>query len=287
MASVLCKINTYYLRIDDIFKLRIHKSEIKMKILQRILKHGLIFAILIATSACQNNSAKVDKPAKIYLYGEEHGIEADTDKEFSLWKDYYDKEGMRNLFLEVPNYVAGYLNIWMDEDDDQILEILRDQYRFSQGNKLKHYGKLFRLIKTQCPETVFYGTDLSHFDDSLGKNYLKYLAKQDDKNQVARVKEVIDQAKVRDGYLEEFKKTKDDDLLIKSADYREKALVDNFIYEFENLKDKRVMGIYGAYHLEIPEDMKIGKEDIMGVQLKNHYGDILDLQILSQIRVEE
>ena len=143
-----------------------------MKILQRILKHGLIFAILIAISACQNNSVETEKPAKIYLYGEEHGREADTDKEFSIWKDYYDKEGMRNLFLEVPNYVAGYLNLWMDEEDDQILEILRDQYKFSQGNKLKHYGKLLRRIKKECPQTVFHGTDISDFNDTLGQGYL-------------------------------------------------------------------------------------------------------------------
>ena len=116
-----------------------------MKILRKILKHGLIFAILIAISGCQNNSAETEKPAKIYLYGEEHGTEADTKKEFTLWKEYYDKEGMRNLFLEVPNFVAGYLNRWMDEDDDQILEILRDQYKYAQGNKLKYYGTLLRL----------------------------------------------------------------------------------------------------------------------------------------------
>lgn len=258
-----------------------------MKILQRILKHGFIFAILIAISACQNNNAETENPAKIYLYGEEHGTEADTDKEFSLWKDYYDKEGMRNLFLEVPNYVAGYLNLWMVEDDDQILEILRDQYKFSQGNKLKHYGKLFRLIKTQCPETVFYGTDISSgFNDTLGKSYLRLLDKDRDKTEIERVKTVIDQGEKMNAYIAESKGKDSEKLFIKAMEYREEVLVENFIYEFENLEDKRIMGIYGAYHVEIPEKIYMGEAEIMGDQLKRHYGDIVSTNILSQIEID-
>lgn len=258
-----------------------------MKILQKILKHGLIFAILIAISACQNNSAETEKPAKIYLYGEEHGTEADTDKEFSLWKDYYDKEGMRNLFLEVPNYVAGYLNLWMDEEDDQILEILRDQYKFSQGNKLKHYGKLFRLIKTQCPETVFYGTDISSgFNDTFGKAYLRLLDKEEDKTEIERVKTVIDKGEKMNAYIAESKEKDSEKLFIKAMEYREEVLVENFIYEFENLEDKRIMGIYGAYHVKKPKEDYIIQTDIMADKLKDHYGDIVSTNILSQIEID-
>lgn len=258
-----------------------------MKRLQRILKHGLIFAILIAISACQNNSAETEKPAKIYLYGEEHGKEADTDKEFSLWKDYYDKEGMRNLFLEVPNYVAGYLNLWMDEEDDQILEILRDQYKFSQGNKLKYYGKLFRLIKTQCPETVFYGTDISSLsNDTLGKPYLRLLDKDKDKTEIERVKAVIDQGEKMNAYIAESKEKNREKLFIKAMEYREQMLVENFIYEFENLKDKRIMSINGAYHVTNPEKIYMGEAEIMGDQLKSYYGDIVSTNILSQIEID-
>lgn len=257
-----------------------------MKILQRILKHGFIFAILIAISACQNNNAETENPAKIYLYGEEHGTEADTDKEFSLWKDYYDKEGMRNLFLEVPNYVAGYLNVWMDEEDDQILEILRDQYKFSQGNKLKHYGKLFRLIKTQCPETVFYGTDISSVsNDTLGKPYIKLMDKDKDKTEIERVKTVIDQGEKMNAYIAESKEKDSEKLFIKAMEYREEVLVENFIYEFENLEDKRMMGIYGAYHVENPKgDYKI-QTDIMADKLKDYYGDIVNTNILSNMEL--
>ncbi|WP_044566568.1 hypothetical protein [Anaerococcus provencensis] len=254
-----------------------------MKILQRILKQSLIFAILIAISACQNNSAETEKPAKIYLYGEEHGTEADTDKEFSLWKDYYDNQGMRNLFLEVPNFVAGYLNRWMDEDDDQILEILRDQYKYAQGNKLKHYGTLLRSIKKECPETVFYGTDISDFNDSLGQGYLKLLDKNKDKTEIDRVKEVMDQGDRRDAYIKEYKENQEDTRLARIADYREQMLVENFIYEFDQLKDKRIMGIYGAYHVTNPEKIQMGEAEIMADQLKSHYGDIVSTKILAQM----
>lgn len=225
-----------------------------MKILQKILKPGLIFAMLIAISACQNNTAETEKPAKIYLYGEEHGREADTKKEFALWKDYYDNEGMRNLFLEVPNFVAGYLNLWMVDDDDQILEILRDQYKYAQGNKLKYYGTLLRCIKKECPETVFYGTDLSMSFNSLGKNYLKYLENHKNEEEITRINEVIDQGEKMDSYIKKYQKNQAEAMLTKCFDYRERSLVENFIYEFDKLEDKRVMGIYGAYHVTNPEN---------------------------------
>ena len=254
-----------------------------MKVLRKILKQSLIFATLIVISACQNNSAEIEKPAKIYLYGEEHGTESDTKKEFTLWKDYYDNQGMRNLFLEVPNFVAGYLNRWMDEDDDQILEILRDQYKYAQGNKLKYYGTLLRSIKKECPETVFYGTDISEFNDSLGLGYLKLLDKNKDKTEIDRVKEVMDQGDRRDAYIKEYKETQEDTRLARIADYREQMLVENFIYEFDNLEDKRIMGIYGAYHVANPENLQFGEAEIMGDQLKSHYGDIVSTKILSQM----
>lgn len=256
-----------------------------MKILQKILKPGLIFAMLIAISACQNNTAETEKPAKIYLYGEEHGREADTKKEFALWKDYYDNEGMRNLFLEVPNFVAGYLNLWMVDDDDQILEILRDQYKYAQGNKLKYYGTLLRCIKKECPETVFYGTDLSMSFNSLGKNYLKYLENHKNEEEITRINEVIDQGEKMDSYIKKYQKNQAEAMLTKSFDYRERSLVENFIYEFDNLSDKRVMGIYGAYHVTNPENLQFGKEEIMGNQLKTYYGDIVSINILSEMEM--
>lgn len=254
-----------------------------MKLFNEILRQGLIFAILIAISACQTNTTESEKPAKIYLYGEQHGTEENTNKEFSLWKDYYDNEGMRNLFLEVPNFVAGYLNLWMADDDDQILEILRDHYKYAQGNKLKHYGTLLRSIKKECPETVFYGTDLSMSFNSLGKNYLKYLENHKNEEEITRINEVIDQGKKMDSYIKKYKQNQSEAMLAKSFDYRERSLAENFIYEFDNLSDKRILGIYGAYHVTKPENLQFGKADIMGDQLKDHYGDIVSTNILSEM----
>lgn len=254
-----------------------------MKLFRRILKLSFVFAMVISISACKNNSAQTAKTEAIYLYGEEHGTEADTKKEFTLWKDYYDNEGMRNLFLEVPNFVAGYLNLWMADNDDQILEILRDQYKYAQGNKLKVYGTLLRRIKKECPETVFYGTDLSMSFNSLGKNYLKYLENHKNEEEITRINEVIDQGKKMDSYIKKYQKNQAEVMLTKSFDYRERSLVENFIYEFDKLEDKRVMGIYGAYHVTNPENLQFGKEEIMGNQLKTHYGDIVSTNILSEM----
>ena len=247
--------------------------------------------MLMAISACQNNTtenkAEDNIPAKIYLYGEEHGVEDDINKEFILWKDHYDNEGMRNLYLEVPNYVAGYLNLWMSDSDDQILEILRDQYKYSQGNKLKHYGKLLRRIKKECPETVFYGTDIGDFNDTLGQGYLKHLKKIKDKTEIDRVKEVMDQGDKRDAYIKEYKEKSEDTRLARIADFREQMLVENFIYEFDNLEDKRIMGIYGAYHVANPEKLEMGEAEIMGDQLRSRYGDIVSTSILSEMEIDK
>lgn len=259
--------------------------------IKKLLKHILVFILLVFVSGCQadfaNHKAETNDHAQIYLYGEEYGMEEDTNKEFILWKDFYDKDGMRNLFLEVPNYVAGYLNLWMKEDDDQILEILRNQYKFAQGNKLKHYGKLLRLIKTQCPETVFYGTDMSISTERLGKEYLDYVEKNKDTRQIDRVKEVMAQGQTMASYINEYRARQTDKNLASVADYRENMLVENFIYEFENLEDKRIMGIYGAYHVANPHGLELGKAPIMGEKIKDHYGHIVSINILADINLDK
>ena len=221
-----------------------------------------------------------------YIFMGKNTVGKLTRKEFALWKDHYDDEDMRNLFLEVPNYVAGYLNLWMDEEDDQILEILRDQYKFSQGNKLKHYGKLLRRIKKECPETVFHGTDIGDFNDTLGQSYLKLLDKDKDKTEIDRIKEVMDQGEKRDSYIKDYKEKPEDTRLTRIADYREQMLVENFIYEFDQLKDKRIMGINGAYHVSNPEKIKMGEAEIMGDQLKSRYGAIVSTSILSEMEIK-
>ena len=61
---------------------------------------------------------------EIYLYGEEHSVTAILEKEFELWSSYYQNDGMRDLFVELPYYTAAYMNLWMKSDNDDILHSL-------------------------------------------------------------------------------------------------------------------------------------------------------------------
>ena len=55
------------------------------------------------------------------LYGEAHGAKVYYDLELEQWKKNYD-EGCRSLFVELPYYSAEFLNLWMKEDSDAILD---------------------------------------------------------------------------------------------------------------------------------------------------------------------
>ena len=81
---------------------------------------------------------------------------------------------MRHLFVELSHYTAQWLNLWMDAEDDEILEQLHQDWEstLSSGAETLDF---YRTIKEQCPETVFHGTDVGHQYDSTGARYQDYL----------------------------------------------------------------------------------------------------------------
>ena len=58
---------------------------------------------------------------RIHLYGEFHGNPGHHAKQFELWYNYYHSYGMRHLFIEAPLFTAELLNIWMQEDNNELL----------------------------------------------------------------------------------------------------------------------------------------------------------------------
>lgn len=111
---------------------------------------------------------------KIYLYGENHGDDKILKKEYEIWKDFYDNEGMRHLFVEIPYYSAQYLNIWMKAEDDKILMELYEDI----DETLTHVPEVlefYKSIKKNCPETIFHGTDVGHQYETTGERYLNNL----------------------------------------------------------------------------------------------------------------
>lgn len=80
---------------------------------------------------------------------------------------------MRHLFVELSYYTAEFLNIWMQSDNDNILELVYNDWN---GTALYNpYTKeFFKNIKNKCPETIFHGTDVGHQYHSTGERFLLY-----------------------------------------------------------------------------------------------------------------
>ena len=126
----------------------------------RYVKEFAVVLALLMLAGCagkpvQESPVATDEgiPAgQIYLYGEIHGIAAIEEYEAERWKECYER-GMRHLFVELSHYTAQWLNLWMDAEDDEILEQLHQDWEstLSSGAETLDF---YRTIKEQCPETV-------------------------------------------------------------------------------------------------------------------------------------
>lgn len=204
--------------------------------------------------------------ATIYLYGEYHGKQEYLDKEFTIWKSYYDQNGMRDLFIEAEYYTAQMLNIWLHESDDEILNVI---FNNSEGTLAHTEAQLdfYKKIKEECHETVFHGTDIGHSKET-GDWYLKYLENDGRKNSP-------EYKLARENITQGDKYYADDE---PDNAYRENCMVKNFIREYDTIKGSTIMGIYGDAHAD-PSDTSIDNNTHrMAYQLKEHYGDIIQYE---------
>ncbi|MBQ7092012.1 MAG: hypothetical protein IJN83_05085 [Clostridia bacterium] len=237
-----------------------------------IKKHGIwfiaLFVLLVmAATGCSYNDAPVitteASHGKIFLYGENHGSETALSRELTLWQGYYNEDGMRHLFVELPYYTAEYLNLFMQAEDDAILEEIYQDWAGSHAHSTA-IKDFYRQIKETCPETVFHGTDVGHQYDTTGARYLAYLESRDmeDTIQYTLAKQAIEQGRTFYGRND--------------YEYRENRMVENFVREFDGLSGESIMGIYGAAHTAV-DSMAYNSEDIpsMACQLYQRYADAL------------
>lgn len=204
------------------------------------------------------NGLDINQTGELYLYGELHGNIVILEKELELWKKYYHEEEIRHLFMEMPYFTAELLNIWMSEDNDEILEYID----FNNWGAEQEVRDFYREIKIKCPDTIFHGTDVGH-------NYLKYGIKfrhyLEDNNLVDTEKYILNEEAIEQGKY--FIKTSDDV-------YRENKMVENFIREFNKLNNESVMGIYGAAHTDFESIERDGQTvETMAYQLNRIYAD--------------
>lgn len=211
--------------------------------------------------------SKEEYAGQIYLYGEEHSSEKILEKEFELWSAYYD-DGIRDLFVELPYYTAEYMNLWMQSDNDSILDSL---YQDWEGTAV-HSGEVldfYKQIKQECPDTIFHGTDVGHQYNTTGKRFLEYLESngQKDSEIYKLVQENIKQGKYYYKHSDNI--------------YRENMMVENFVREIKNLDGVDVMGIYGSAHIGLEAmDYATNTVPCMANQLYKKYGDTLHVEDL-------
>lgn len=218
--------------------------------------------IVIAFIIVGNTYQSYGKKGEIYLYGEIHSIPDILDIEFETWNKYYHEQGMRHLFTEFPYYFAEFLNIWMQSENDEILDELWMEIKGTAGGTdiVKDF---YKRIKETCPDTIFHGTDVGHLYATIGKEYLTYLEKHGRKDSLnyKRAQEVIEQGK----HYYQGNGSQD-------AVYRENMMAKNFIWEFERLKNENIMGIYGGAHTTIGEkDYDTGTVPNMATQINEKY----------------
>ena len=234
--------------------------------MQERIKTVIVFSILAVLVSAAFVLAKRDSlgevqpdaETKVRLYGEAHGSKTYYDIEFSIWKSCYD-EGYRNLFVELPYYSAEFLNIWMHEDSDQIIDqFFKDIQGTQSGNEF--YYEFFHEIKENCPETVFHGTDVGHQNDTTGARYLTYLEDHGMQDSYEYQKALICMRQGDEFYAADTEHTG-------LSPVRENYMTENFIEAYD-LVGGNVMGIYGSYHTDL------SNSDLMAGKLKDHYGDI-------------
>lgn len=209
---------------------------------------------------------------QIYLYGEYHGVDRILEKELELWSEYYHNYGMRHLFVESPYYTAEYLNLWMQAEDDTILNQIYTDWEGTAAHNPDILA-FYQTLKQDCPETVFHGTDVGHQYDTTGERYLAYLREQGMENseQYRLAQEAVEQGKRYYG-----KGIQHDDV------YRENTMAENFIRAHEQLDQKEnIMGIYGAAHTGLDDMDYTGQVSCMATQLKEFFGDAIHSEDIS------
>ena len=228
--------------------------------IKTIIAFAVLAIVLVACAILSYLDYKKDvyptDTTQIRLYGEAHGFESYYDVEFKLWKDYYE-QGYRNLFLEYSYYTTEYLNIWMKEDNDEILDQLFDDLQGTNAGNEYCY-QFFKNIKTDCPETVFYGIDVGHQNETTGLRYITYLEENN-------LKDSPEYKKTIECIVEGVKFYTGEEFDIVSPD-RENYMTNSFIEAYDSAGGKAV-GIFGTYHTD-PNN-----PNVMYNKLRDHYGD--------------
>jgi hypothetical protein len=257
-----------------------------MKQYQKSLLFSLALAMLIIVTACAPSEKST---GQIFLYGEIHGVPSILEKQLEVWHEYYHNQNMRHLFIEFAYHTAEYLNVWMLSDNDDIFyEIYHEWAEYGEiADILLLQLEFFRAIKREFPETIFHGTDILVWQNPIGEFFLQYLENNNkqDTEQYLLTLEAIEQGELY--FQSDF-----------DFEFRVTKMTENFIREFDKLRDQNVMGIYGASHTKLgyysgtaqstptSEHEPLPYIPTMAQRLRERYGNSLHTEDLSRFAWE-
>jgi len=232
---------------------------------------ALAVAVAIVAVSCASDDANRGATGQIFLYGEAHGVERLMNRQLEIWGDYYHNHGMRHLFIEWTYFTAEFLNVWMRQDNDDILYELYNDWQGSGADE-PIYLEFFRTIKRDFPETVFHGVDILQWQYPTGRRFLQHLEDNDMQGSdvylltLEALEQVEEQGRrlAERGYVD--------------SEFRVTKMAENFIRAFDELGGQSVMGIFGAAHTTLgfyereATDIRTFAE-----RLSERYGDSLHL----------
>jgi len=230
--------------------------------IKAVIALGIVLLTVIAGLLLDHTEQTADtfpgEDTKICLYGETHGSRICYDTELAEWCRFYD-EGCRYLFVELPYYSAEFLNVWMKEDSDELLEQWFEEIKGTQSGNA-YYKEFLLAVRGSCPDTVFCGTDVGHQYDTTGARYLQYLRDNGlgDSEKYRLAEECIRQG-------QEYQS--EDSAHNGVSALRENYMVRNFTDAYTRCGGGKIMGIYGSYHTDP------GQPELMAGRLKAQYGE--------------
>ena len=206
--------------------------------MKNMLIVSLSFVVLMLTGCYAQeelDAYQILPSGQMYLFGEIHSDEAHLNKQLELWRGFYTYQNMRHLFVEMPFFTAEFLNIWMQEEDDYILDGI---FADARGTALDSIfvREFLQAIKRELPETVFHGTDVGHQHNTTGQRFLQYLRENglEDSELYILTLENIEQGRRWNS----------------SRNFRTESMVQNFVRAFDALEGESIMSaFYGAAHV--------------------------------------
>lgn len=253
--------------------------------MKKIVAFLFMFVVAILVAACGSNNGNYNgsysdsytsneetelppSTGRIFLYGEMHGVPAIMDRQLEIWGDFYHNYGMRHLFVELSYFTAQFLNIWMQDDDDEILYMLFNDWQ-GTSKHVAHTLVFYRTIKSDFPETVFHGTDVGHQSSTTGNRFLQYLT-----NNNLQDTEYYRLTRQNIAQFNRFNRAGSHAV---RAYYKPR----NFIREFDRLGDQDVMAIHGGAHISLGYFLGYTGVQSLGTVLRERYGEAVQILDMS------